>query len=362
MSEKELPLVSPPILLYVDYAYTLSILRNYSKTDAWFYSNYIQIFYQKKGEGDICKYFITDTYGRVWNPYIPWFNYQSLDRSLVKSLNINIMDLVINSLNTNNYVHLYWDEYYVPNGITYNKDHFSHATLIYGYNLTEKCFYTVGFQDTRKTENLGSSFYSYDKHKISFNDFEQAYYSDANYVGTEISLMKLNDEFTYNFDLTVLLQQLNDFYLSRNPLLNYGTHFNANNIYNNSYFRNPPGSEMIFGMEAYKSLQSFIETAPQDNYKRSFQPIYALWEHKKIMLERIEYLQNNKYLSEKHSLNVSYKQIEKKAKALNDYFIKFIISKNDKLITRMVKILSEIDEHEKIVLADMIKELSKQVM
>jgi hypothetical protein len=351
MFKKELPLVVPPILLYVDFSYTLSIIRNYKRTDAWFFSNYIQLFYQKRKEAvDVIRFFITDINGRIWNPRLPWFHYQIFQRNFLRNTKIDIIDLLINSINENNYICLYWDQFYVPNSPRHLKEHYCHETLIYGYDLTEKCLYYVGF----------NNYENYGYYKVLFSDFRKAYYNDAvdlsdKYLVTEVCLLKFNNDFSFEFDINTVAEQLNDYFLSRNSLIYYRTHFNVN-CKDYDYFNGTISSEFIFGMNIYKYLQSYIESLLLYS-NLNFQPVHALWEHKKIMVNRIEYLQKNSYLSTDSNYNILYKQIQDKALLIRNLFFKYNITKKNNIITKMVSLLNDIFEQEKTVLSSVIQEL-----
>lgn len=362
--EKKLPLASSPILVYVDYSYPLSILRNYSQTDAWFYSNYIQLFFQKKDSNfrGILKFYITDAFGRIWYPFLPWFHYQTFQRDIIKALNVDIIELLINGIDKSYYTMLNWDEFYAPQGLTQSKIHFSHKTLIYGYDLKEECFYSVGFKMTTKYEHC----------KISFKDFKSAFFSEINdinmpYHDSEICLMRFNKNYSFNFDVDTFIQQLYDYYLSRNPLKNFRTHFNCG--YDFDYFND---TNIFFGMNIYDYLKSYIELTPlhKNDYYRpvdtlwahaysNFQPFQALWEHKKLMVDRIAYLKKLRYLDSGSSIDDQFKQIQESSKQLRNLFIRYETTENEFFISEMPAILKDIYINEKYALEQLMEELQR---
>lgn len=88
-------------------------------------------------------------------------------------------------------------------------------------------------------------------------------------------------------------------------------------------------------------------------------PFCVLMEHKKIMVERIKYLRQEKHLLQIECLEEDFIEIYKDAQILNSLWIKFCITSDNKLLDSMMKRIDSINLMEEYVMELLIEELSK---
>lgn len=133
MKAKQLPFKTPPIIGYQSYAFPLGIAANHNNYLPWFYSNYIQLkcasnFFQRR---DLWFDFLDgNVYGRI-----PFLEYDCYVKDDFSNSYGDLVDFIIESVNKNSYIYTVVDLFYIPNTFGYQQSHFTHDTLVLGYNL-----------------------------------------------------------------------------------------------------------------------------------------------------------------------------------------------------------------------------------
>ncbi len=78
-----------------------------------------------------------------------------------------IVSQVIEAINENGYVLIDTDYYYMPHSAEYQKSHYTHLIIIYGYDNSSQAFHIVDLDKS----------YSWKKFKCPFSQIEEAFYS-----------------------------------------------------------------------------------------------------------------------------------------------------------------------------------------
>jgi len=335
--KKVLSIVVPPFRLYHCYAYPLAIILSNENTLEWFYCNYIHLFYIENQEIDPLRFYCPDYKGRFNNGFLPWLDYQVLDRDIIKNLNIDIIQLVKYSIDSEQYVSLYWDEYFVPNGLSQGSSHFWQRTLIYGYDDTSNVFNTYS---EKSGGRLKTCLVSYDDFKLSFYGLEgEPWFKN-------IYLMKLDSNKQYEFDVKNVIKQISDYLSSRDVTESCRESFN-------------PYIGVKFGFSIYDCIKNYLNTVPINN-KHYHKTLNLLSEHKKIMLSRIKFMQDNGYLNISSSYYKNYEIVLKTTNILGDMFLKYNLLHDEEIIKRIITKINEISEMEKEILKELVNELSRQ--
>jgi hypothetical protein len=326
MAEKKLKLALPPIIGYLHHAYQLSVAQQHPSFNDWFYSNYIQLTYHP--ETGWLNFFLArlECYPLVY--------YQLLNIQIFINNNIDIVDFIINCINSGYYIWLYLDEFYVPNRISYNTGHLIHECLIYGYNTDKSCFYSAGF-DTR---------HNYSFSEISYTDFIKAFYNSD--INKPVNIVKHQETDRYNFDIQNVMNLLEDYVYSKNTSKRLS-------IYSN------PTSDVIYGLQIYEYLRKNFENPPTKEFLDDIRSLHILWEHKKCMTSRIKFLYENKYLDKLEPYYSKYKEIENKALALRNMQIKYTYTRDDDEIKKIATYIDEIRNEEKEILVELLECIRK---
>lgn len=338
MNKKILPIIIPPLVGYLEDAHPLSIVLAHDFTWPWFYSNYIQLFFQSpEGNNQPLKFYKVElTDGRPWGALNPWLNYHKVTKDIIDIHSINIIEFLINSIDLNNYIIIHLDEFFLPYRTQYNSWHYTHETFINGYNAAEGIFYGVAY-----TKKHGV----YEEFSISFDELKQAYLNNTNIDSNHrlIQLLSMKAWRFYEFDIISVLEQLNEYLFSINSSLKNRTSFNTI-------------SGCFYGFDIYTQLKKYYLTWKD---KASVIPLHILLEHKKLMIKRIKYMIQNEYINECQGIIDEYSIIFNNVAILKNIFIKFLINKNVDLIYNIGSLLDNISIYEKSAIENLIKHIEK---
>lgn len=233
----------------------------------WLATNFIQLYCYK--DFDIHAIPLNYNAGLYLNDdfysFCPYLRVQNIKYSLLKKNNISITKFIIEALNDDNYVDVYLNEYYVPQGKGYGKYDYYHGNMIYGYDLQTEIFNIVGYDENSLVRHS----------EITFKQFEKAIIEDGRegwYRTGLLSIFKLHPYFTYTFNVKLMITQLEDYINSKNSL-------------NGFYLMENEDSRVVHGISVYDYLKENIT-----NFQRDVRPLHVIWEHKKMMLIRLNYL------------------------------------------------------------------------
>jgi len=334
---KILPLYQTPVIAYLDYAFSFSIMLNNPKSHPWFYSNFIQLFFDSNSESDPLRFFYLDHRGFPWqfHAFMPFLDYKIIPRSMFRTNYLDINKLIVESIECDNrYVVTSLDEFYIPGCFAYDKRPFPHATLIYGYD--DEGYYVTGFRN---------NIYKYKEH-LPFEVFNNSFFSNANnaYYMKDIQLIdypKWQDD--YNLDIQNIIDQCNDYLNSVDSALRNRTYFNS--------------KDYRYGIGIYDGLIDYYLLATSVG-KKNYKPLHLLWEHKKLMVLRITYLLNNN-ISISDSVINDFKRIEREALIARNLYLKMLVDKNTETVKKICNILKQISISEKSVMDELINQLEK---
>ena len=293
--------LNPPIKGFT--VFSLSILATSEVYLPWFYSQHIQLYFTNKWiqEGIPKIDFYRPPNNRLFPS--PLLETRWLDRDLISIVNEDIVQFVIKYIDKDYYIQIYLNEFYIPDRPSYKSIKTIHETLIHGYDLDNETFDIVGYN---KIGQYGSS-------KLKFSNFRKAYmeidssdfrkaYMKINYSPNhmaKIGLLKYENNRHYEFDINLVSEQLRDY-------------IESNNTSERFRILDMPEDD-IYGVETYRCLIHYL-LEKKDKY--DFRLLHILWEHKKCMLNRLIYMENEGYLDPCEKLSIAYAKIEREIGSL----------------------------------------------
>ena len=338
MSQKILPIGAPPIIGYLHHAYPLSILSQNNSFLPWFFSHYIQLF---------CPLDISDgpdpARKRKFNFYRPPnCDYTCSPRLEMTYISRRIIDknnliaFIRDTIEQNEYVQICIDEYYIPEKSVYRKRHLIHEILICGYDDISSQTTTLGFN--RQGDFAPS--------KVSYENLIRAY-SDLNltnhYDQAGICAFRYNSQPNCDFDKNLLTESLADYLLSSNT---------------SERFRMlAPPIDGVFGLNVYPCLINQCKALLSHPEWFDIRPLHILWEHKKCMLNRLQFMETSYYLNATASFSLSYRDIEKQAQILRMMMLKLRTTKNSAILIRIIDGLEKMACNEKNLLSSVLNML-----
>ncbi|UNK15971.1 BtrH N-terminal domain-containing protein [Paenibacillus sp. N3/727] len=348
MRSVKLPFEMPQVYGFLGHAYVLGILQPFEYAQPWIHTSYIQLFIAKHYLNDLQEYRL-DFYPDLMIAYnnMPWLMYKHSDKVLLDQLGVDIHRYLITQLEREYYVVTYVDEFYIHNSICYQQNHFVHDIFIYGYDLDRQIYHVAIFDKNRQ----------FTMQEVTFEQFGQAYASQDKTTHSLISSCKRMEPLDYegskygsgvgrfDFDLQLMIDVLTDYLEGRNST-------------ERLRIQQQP-MEGYFGVEIYPYLQEFVTRVIEGVQNFDVRQLHILWEHKKMMVARIKYLQQLGYLQEETSLLSEAERLEKQAYTHRNLMLKGFMSNNRNILQPLVHSLEEMLIAEKALITQLIEELRK---
>lgn len=290
--------VTLPIVTDLPSAYMLQpmgVLKANEQTRDWYYENFINICCDNWKNGRLLN---------VGNGFLGFYcdvfdytisNYDDFPpEEIVNKLKVQ--------LNLGNYAFIYLDEYYVSAKSAYKRYPFRHQSLIYGYDDKEQIFNAVAFD----------TFGHYAELKYRYDEVKEAFISGMNCDDPLIiepfgaAFFKIEPNFYHKLSLKNVINSFQD-YINGSFPENY-SYTHSTLINEGEIFPQFQPIEGPFGLNAVREIMDFIgQFANGDlNYRHFINGIHFLYDHSKLILERIEYYQS------KYSFDDNYTKLIKK--------------------------------------------------
>ena len=338
-NNKFLPISEPMITTYTQHAHLLTIIGNYKFTYPWIFSNYIQLYINK----DYIKHSWSDFYFPF--PYelrpsdtCKWITSQKIQRDVVFNKWGTFLNLIIDCINSDTYIHAMIDNYYIPFKENYLIRHFLHDILIVGYDLNKKVVFGYEFSEQGR----------YCCKEISFNNITKAFQvydteNNPDYLNKTIYLYRINEDSDYMFDIRNIINSIKAYLYAKVP--EYWEMYNNENR-----------DEVVFGVDIYGVLKDYsIRNSQMESSYIDIRPYYLLYDHKKLMAIRIKYLLENNYLLKiNETILDRFSKLEEKTRRIIYLLLKYNETKQIGIINRITIFLREIEIEEKEALTNLI--------
>lgn len=332
MSRCVLPIGWPPVIGYLHHAFPLAIVSLNTRYLPWFYGQYIQLHCPENlSDGP------DEERKRKFNFYrhpcyddmpVPGLSVSRLHRDVVLAQG-TIIDFIRRTVSAGMYVQISVDEFEIPGKKAYRKRHLSHELLVYGFCDQTQSVMTLGFNAMGDFGPL----------PVCYVDLVRAFETctkDTVYDPERLEVFQLDTKCPWVFDLQCVTESLDDYVHSRNSSNRF--RMIANPI------------DGIFGLATYDSL---IETYQKlDIHPEWFdiRPIHILWEHKKCMLARIQYLETEGYLDLTAGFGKRYEMIEGEVRIARMMMLKVRVLKDVAILKRVLKKLQNLIHRERDIL------------
>jgi len=349
MTNKELPICYPPISSYPQHAYYLSIMCNNEDCLSWIYCNYIHIFLMDLETSVFMDYFVSTPE----HHFHPWFKAsQRLSRDLILSSIPNFIKFFQEQIELGYYIWLHIDEFYISCSAAYQKQSHPHACLLYGFDDKKENFNIAGFFKNGK----------YSMSTVSYSEVEQSFlYCNTNDCDAstehlkDLHLLKLRPNYhngqPYQFDMEFIAKQMLEYYESKNPIHNFRSYYSTN-LYH----------DWTCGLSIYKKLNNCLTLHLDKKMNIDRRPFYINWEHKKLMLARIEYIRTHNYYDFVPMVYDGYKELERNTNIILYLFLKYQITQNDSCIYSAKNLLDDVYRTEKQLLEGLLEDFQKKML
>ncbi|GIP56757.1 hypothetical protein [Paenibacillus woosongensis] len=311
--KKVLPIAEPKIVSYLHHAYQTSIIGNDEKAVPWILSHYIQLYYDGNKALPV-QFYMPDETGYTWNITCPWLDVQVIKKETLAAFHTDIINFIIHAVKNDSYVFTYVNEKYIPYKTSYQKKNYSHMFMIYGYDLNKQVFHHLGYNNR--------VFGSVD---VKFSDFKDAYYNNPEYIfhsHDKLCMIQLSKTFCYDFNVNRVYGELQALLHSKRQ----------------QQFNDDPNH--VFGLDVYKSLEGIVEENLQNGVELKIQPFLLLAEHKKLMQERLKYMNGLKLFDSLDGECNRYRKLEQRLIAMRNLALLY---NRTKRVEAMRNLLCELD-------------------
>lgn len=347
MNAVQLPVLNPPLKGFLRWAYTLSITSAHEETIPWYYSNFIQLSCKKTFLEDGRQFYIDFFRGKPneLNFNNPFLLTCSVNYTILEHLALDAWpQFFADQIRSGYYCVVFLDEAKLPPAAAYQKEPFPHHLFLYGFDWDNRIFDASMFDHTGVYRNV----------QIPFTEFLDAIHSMRHLLREGLTadhhtyFYKYEPHSPYPFDRIVALDQLHDY-------LNGETHLNRINYI--------PDDEQAFGIDVYDYLQMYYDAVesndPRLGDRNDVRHLHVLWEHKKMMSERIAYLIDEGIIPYDEELVNGYQDITTRAMKLRDQYIRHEM-REDKAVFAKVRLrLEQFRKEEPVLLQRLISLLEK---
>ena len=306
---KKLPLEFPLIETYQGFSFVFGIMMANPAYSDIQYNGYIQL-QSIKYEG--MPYAVLLFANSLWDDFRD-AGYIIKDVYDVANFNERTLtQFLCERLDQGQYLVLYdVDEYYLSYADAYQKKHENHDTYIYGYD--DEYFYIQVYEE----QNLAQT-------TIKKSEAVKALLSKRarkNADGVRhFGAIRLNPCNGVKADAKVILKGIREYFEPDNE--------------------DGENQEILFGIGVYKTLMNEIRNMKENGANiRAFR---SLWEHKKLMVQRIAFLYSNTEDDRYQAIC----RICEKTKMIFRFMVKYSIIKEERIIDKSLKLFKEVWEEE----------------
>jgi hypothetical protein len=305
MSLVKLPVrIQQEVKCYTQFALPLCVIFTEKNYHPWILKNFMEIKSAKKisKNGNHLQYAIDNAED---NNLLQVDYADTLDIVSVSWAEMgNQVEFVKSRLDDGFYVHHQLDEFYLREKPAYNKQHYLHPSLIYGYSDEVHEFYAIGF--------IGAAFKAY------IIKFEELAMSAAEYDFSEQSVdsnsHKRRNSYCYK------LKPVSQIY--RFDMLSFQENLKK-------YLLSPEIDGWVYGLGGYGLVLNNLLEPYKPNCYLKYNTTHLLCEHKKIFLLAFEYICSTSFVLNKFSgLICEYKEVVRKFESIRLMHMEEIISKN----------------------------------
>lgn len=349
-----LPYTNPNKLAsYLHHALPGGIVLSHKEILPWYFEHYVNLCTQLGDDGQLMLDYAEISH-TMHNSIIDKIKIPYTEMMTEK----DIIGFIQGKIDDGKYVVPFMDEYYLPNKIHYNKKHFVHESLIYGYNQDERVFIGYGFNESNM---LSSLFFNFDEVAQAFEMGKIHYKEDASYAEQKavslLSVKQIQEPLTFHPD--IFIEELEN-YLESSNVKGQGYNglidrvtilvkvFEFENDENRDSFNDNylPTERIGFGLSAYHGIYHGLEKMQEGERIYDYRLFHVLAEHKKGLLERLLFIAEEYNLGDDfYGLIEQYKPIVDMTENARRLALELMYLGDDAPVDELVNVVTKIIEN-----------------
>lgn len=338
--KKILSIENPPITSYPSIANVLSILWCHKEeVIPWLCDHYIQLVVRNtEYKNDWLNFYDNIVINNI-DPVLncPFIDFQLIDKKANLNGSKSFTDFIEMQINNGYYIDTCLNQYFFSFSDFYMKKEYIHPTFIYGYDNKEKLIYVSDFFNNGK----------YSSQKVSYDEINKSYrldnMQDIEYWRYWVTLYKYNNK-QYNFNLKLFKLCLNDYIKSKDSFFKLQYSFRSSE------------DKMYFGLQCYDLLTEHVK---KFKTQLSLRSIHIFYDHKIAMLMRLDYIEKEHLLifNTYSVLKRDFNYLADLALRLRNSALKYVISKDEELLSHIVELIQELKRAEQKILVNLLESI-----
>ncbi|KNY24970.1 hypothetical protein [Pseudobacteroides cellulosolvens] len=339
------------ITTYLYRSLPIAIILSESRLLPWFNQHYIQICSQINRNGYIMVDYME--LGLNFDDILEhsYIGYDAMDHT------VNIIDFVREQIEHGYYVIACLDEFYLSEKEFYNKRHFVHESLIYGYDNVNKKFMGIGFNRSHSFSKLN---FDYDMFYNAFESGRGCYMETAPYATDQaLQLIHIKPSgLKCRFDLSNFLKEIKSLIDSTGNIkrVNYispPNHEKDQWDNNNAFVLK---NRVIYGIDTYDVIIGGLDCILEGKQVMDYRAFHLLFEHSSGISKRLEYIRSN--FKKANNIESSCRMYDYEVKKLDSLRLDALKTpyisqpKLEKTIIDMKNSLYSVKENSKVILSE----------
>lgn len=273
---KELKIkIQRDITVYTHHALPLCIILADKNLYPWYCEHYIQLYSITDNNGKLTMDFL-----EYWAPYRFFMEQSYLGYMDVENIT-NMECFVKKKIENNKYVAIYLDEYYLKSKDMYQKKHYVHPSLIYGYDDEKKEFLAVGFG---KDDVFNKMTFKYNEFCTAFKQGKMHYRDMVPWAEMSAfeTFEQLESKETYPFSLERFLEKLRQYICAE---------ADDSILFCRGLKKELEHDEQIkYGMDIYEDIIHHLKNLLLGKGTIGFRSIHLLYEHAKAIKRSLNFI------------------------------------------------------------------------
>lgn len=306
--ENILPVFAPPLSYLSRTTAQLAVGVQNPTLPNWMYTRYIQIDVKENGWA-----FLIDFPPNVHSKDIP--------RKEIRDRYARFSDYAAEAIDRGRYVFLWTDIYALSPYASFQRRHFCHEPLIYGYRDGGRTFCIADFF------NFGHT-YQFAACSREELDLSVKYYTE--YFGDGwpyIAEWQCDSDTVFSFDRQALIRALTNYRLARDE-------------------RDEPFyGNVAYSIAVYAGIRRLLDSLPEREERQIGHGVYSLLPiHKRFMRQRLRFLRENRHLAPDPSLDALLDDLTACCETVKAVLLKYTLSLKPSLLQKSAALLQRAEE------------------
>lgn len=330
---KTLPIQFPEIYGRMYYSFPLTVISACGQYEDWFYSNFIQLQCSDRSTTSLNGY--ADF--RFFNTSSPLCYEEVLDVEHCTRdayTHENLAEFIVRNIDLGKYVYAYVDKFYVSDNPFTRQRHYLQETFVYGYDHSQSMFHIMGFNKDR----------IFSASKVPYSEITKGIREAETDYSQPLYFIQAKEGFPDQIDLHEICDLLKDYLDSRN-----------------TYERRPSAAQsdhLVFGISVYEMIELSLRMVMEDSsfIVSNIATMHILWEHKKMMVWRIEYLAKKQRIPSNTELIREYRALIRSVDFFRFKLMKYEVNRDRRLLEQIIDDMKVVKSKEEALLERSLKE------